>query len=116
MYKVASELSLLSSGVYSADLGPDLQDAPLAPKAFGPNGMHLTRLTHSLDPRSMPAHTCPLPSPPREPKLIVFITGDHAAGKDYCANVWVVIMTDGPSCSRIIFYTWCAALLIQTCC
>lgn len=76
MYKVASELSLLSSGVYSADLGTDLQDAPLAPKAFGPNGMHLARLKHSLDPQSMLAHTCPLPSPPREPKLIVFITGD----------------------------------------
>jgi adenine phosphoribosyltransferase len=106
VYRVVSELlpltNISSSGVYGADLGPDPRDAPLAVRAFGPNGMRLGRLKQCLDPRNMLAHACPLPRPPREPKLIVLVTGDHGAGKDYCADVWVSVLTNQGLSARAI--------------
>jgi phosphomevalonate kinase len=35
------------------------------------------------------AYACLLPIAPMEPKLIVLVTGDSCAGKDYCADIWV---------------------------
>ncbi|KAK0753678.1 hypothetical protein B0T18DRAFT_477042 [Schizothecium vesticola] len=106
VYRVMSELlpltSSSSSGVYGADLGPDPRDAPLVVRAFGPNGVRLGRLKQSLDPRNVLAHACPLPRPPREPKLIVLVTGDHGAGKDYCADVWVSVLTNKGLSARAI--------------
>ena len=93
VYKVAADLLPLSSGAYGADLGPDPRDAALAAKAFGPNRPRLARLKHSLDPRNVLAYACPLPQAPMEQKLILLVTGESGAGKDYCADVWLSVFT-----------------------
>jgi hypothetical protein len=89
VYSVAGGLLSLSSGAYGADLGPDPRDAPLAATAFGRNGPPLARLKQSLDPRNVLAYTCPLPKAPTVPAVILLVTGESGAGKDYCADVWV---------------------------
>ena len=86
VYKVAGDLLAFSSGVYGADLGPDPRDAPLAVQAFGHNRSRLARLKHIFDPRDILTYACPLPKSPREPKLIILITGKSYVGKDYCAE------------------------------
>jgi adenine phosphoribosyltransferase len=91
VYNVAADLLPFSSGAYGADLGPDPRDAALAAKAFGPNRPRLARLKHSSDPRNVLAYACPLPEAPMEPKLIILVTGESGAGKDYCADVWVSV-------------------------
>ena len=91
VYNVAEDLMSLSSGAYCADLGPDPRDAALAAKAFGPNGPRLARLKHSLDPHNVLAYACPLPKTPREQKLIILVTGESCAGKDYCADIWASV-------------------------
>ena len=91
VYNVAGDLLSLSNGVYGADLGPDPRDAALAAMAFGPNRPRLARLKHSLDPRNVLAYACPLPKTPMEQKLIILVTGESCAGKDYCADVWVSV-------------------------
>jgi adenine phosphoribosyltransferase len=78
-------------GVYGADLGPDPRDAVLAAKAFGRNEARLARPKRKFDPGRVLAHACPLPREPKEQKHIVFITGEHGAGKDFCVNIWVDI-------------------------
>ncbi|KAK4104070.1 hypothetical protein N658DRAFT_443870 [Parathielavia hyrcaniae] len=93
VYKVAEELLPLSSGAYSADLGPDPRDAALAARAFGSNLSRLARLKREADPRNVLRYACPLPKAPMEPKLIVLVTGESGAGKDYCADVWACILT-----------------------
>lgn len=97
VYNVARDLLPLSSGVYSADLGPDPRDAALAAKAFGLNQPRLARLKHSSDPRNVLAYACPLPKPPIEQKLIILITGESCAGKDFCADIWVSVFL---TCTR----------------
>ena len=89
VYNVAETLLSLSSGAYGADLGPDPRDAALAARAFGPNRPRLARLKNSLDPHNVLAYACPLPKTAIEPKLIMLVTGESCAGKDYCADVWV---------------------------
>lgn len=91
VYDVARDLLSLSSGAYGADLGPDPRDTALAAKAFGPNRPRLARLKHTLDPCNVLAYACPLPKTPMEQKLIILVTGESCAGKDYCANVWVSV-------------------------
>ncbi len=95
VYEVAERLLPLSCGAYGADLGPDPRDATLAAKAFGPN---LPRLVHlkrrSWDPHNVLPYACPLPKLPMEPKLIILVTGESCAGKDYCADVWASMFTD----------------------
>ncbi|OJJ78722.1 uncharacterized protein ASPGLDRAFT_53404 [Aspergillus glaucus CBS 516.65] len=91
VYNVARDLLPLSSGVYGADLGPDPRDAALAAKAFGLNRSRLARLKHSSDPRNVLAYACPLPKAPMEQKLIILITGESCAGKDFCADIWVSV-------------------------
>lgn len=91
VYNVAGDLLPLSTGAYGADLGPDPRDAALAAKAFGPNRPRLARLKHSLDPRNVLAYACPLPKALRGQKLIILVTGESCAGKDYCADVWVSV-------------------------
>jgi adenine phosphoribosyltransferase len=93
VYNVAGDLLPLSSGAYGADLGPDPRDAALAAKAFGPNRPRLARLKRSVDPRNVLAYACPLPKAPMEQKLIILVTGESCAGKDYCADVWVSVFT-----------------------
>ena len=91
VYNIAENLLSLSSGVYGADLGPDPRDAALAAKAFGLNRPRLGRLKNNLDPRNVLAYACPLPKTLMEQKLIVLVTGESCAGKDYCADVWVSV-------------------------
>jgi adenine phosphoribosyltransferase len=93
VYDIANGLLALSHGVYGADLGPDPRDAVLAAKAFGSNASRLARLKRKFDPKNVLAYACPLPQGPRKRKLIVLVTGEHGAGKDYCADVWVDIFT-----------------------
>jgi len=93
VYNVARDLLPLSSGAYGADLGPDPRDAALAAKAFGPNRLRLARLKRNLDPRNVLAYTCPLLKAPMEQKLIILVTGESCAGKDYCADIWVSVFT-----------------------
>ncbi|KAF4534685.1 Phosphoribosyl transferase domain protein [Lasiodiplodia theobromae] len=93
VYSVAEGLLPFSSGAYGADLGPDPRDVALAAKAFGPNRPHLARLKHSMDPHGVLAYACPLPKAPTERKLVILVTGESCAGKDYCADVWVSMFT-----------------------
>ena len=93
VYNVAEDLLPLSSGVYGADLGPDPRDAKLAAKAFGPNLSRLTSLKHKADPHNVLAYACPLPEAPPKQKLIILVTGESCAGKDYCADIWVSVFT-----------------------
>lgn len=93
VYNVAGDLLSLSSGAYGADLGPDPRDVPLAAKAFGPNRPRLARLKYSLDPHNVLAYACPLPKASIEQKLIILVTGESCTGKDYCADVWVSVLT-----------------------
>lgn len=93
VYNVAQKLLPVSTGVYSADLGPDPRDYPLATQAFGPNGPQLTRLKYSLDPRNVLAYACPLQMVPTRQRLIILVTGESCAGKDYCADIWVSVFT-----------------------
>ncbi|KAJ5185827.1 hypothetical protein N7491_006303 [Penicillium cf. griseofulvum] len=93
VYDVAKDLLPFSDGVYSADLGPDPRDAALAAKAFGPNRPRLNRLKQSSDPCNVLAYACPFQNTPIRQRLIVLITGDICAGKDYCAGIWVSAFT-----------------------
>lgn len=93
VYKVDGDLLTLGIGAYGADLGPDPRDAALAARAFGPNRPHLARLKHTADPHNVLAYACPLP---RSPRLIVLVTGDSCAGKDYCAGIWASVFNERP--------------------
>lgn len=93
VYNVVRDLLPFSCGIYGADLGPDPRDVSLAAKAFGSNLPRLARLKRALDPRNVLAFACPLPKAPTKPKLIVLVTGDSCAGKDYCANIWVSVLS-----------------------
>ncbi|KAM3553728.1 hypothetical protein ARSEF4850_006785, partial [Beauveria asiatica] len=89
VYDVAKKLRPLSTGAYSADLGPDPRDEELAVHAFGPNRLRLSHLKRIQDPRNVLSFTCPLPQPAlQQQQLIVLVTGDTGVGKDYCTIVW----------------------------
>ncbi|KAI5460111.1 hypothetical protein BGZ63DRAFT_360178 [Mariannaea sp. PMI_226] len=94
VYNVARDLLPLATGAYGADLGPDPRDAAFAAKAFGPNQLRLARLKHKFDPHNMLAYACPLPKPPGRQKLILLVTGESCAGKDFCSDIWVSVFTD----------------------
>ncbi|KAH7061707.1 phosphoribosyl transferase domain protein [Paraphoma chrysanthemicola] len=96
VYDVAEDLLPLSYGAYGADLGPDPRDAALAAVAFGSNLSRLIRLKISLDPHNVLAYACPL-SKALMPKLIILVTGKSCAGKDYCAELWVSILSRATS-------------------
>lgn len=101
VYEIAEILLPLSTGAYSADLGPDPRDAALAAKAFGPNLQRLARLKQRWAPNNVLAYSYPLPAPPKDPKLIVLVTGESGAGKDFCAGVWVSLFTKNSITSSI---------------
>lgn len=92
VYSVGKDLLPLSTGAYGADLGSDPRDAELAARAFGANRPRLARIKHSFDPRNVLAYACPLPKAPLEPALIILVTGDSCAGKDYCAEIWASVL------------------------
>ncbi|KAK5687965.1 hypothetical protein LTR17_026613 [Elasticomyces elasticus] len=100
VYNVAMQLMPLSSGAYGADLGPDRRDTALATKAFGSNLPRLASLKHTLDPDNVLAYACPLPAAPIGQKLIILVTGDSCAGKDFCADVWVSVFSTWSSKSQ----------------
>ncbi|KAK8136113.1 hypothetical protein PG984_004053 [Apiospora sp. TS-2023a] len=92
VYRVVEELLPLSTGAYGASLGPDPRDAALAMKAFGPNRPRLARLKRAMDPHNVLAYTCPLLNKvPREPKLLVLVTGEGGADTDHCAGLWACV-------------------------
>jgi hypothetical protein len=93
VYSVVENLLPVSRGVYSADLGPDPRDAVLAYRAFGTNRERLAKLKLQLDPRNILAYSCQLPKAPLGPKLIFLVTGESCAGKDYCADAWVSMLS-----------------------
>ncbi|BCS21111.1 uncharacterized protein APUU_21543S [Aspergillus puulaauensis] len=95
VYHVARSILPLSCGVYGADLGPDPRDTPLAARAFGPNLSRLASLKQRVDPQNVLAYACQLPKNTivGNPKLIVLITGETGAGKDYCAQIWVSVFS-----------------------
>ncbi|CAK4032710.1 phosphoribosyl transferase domain [Lecanosticta acicola] len=93
VYSTVKELLIYCQGVYGADLGPDPRDASLAAYAFGPNRPRLARLKRKLDPHNVLAHACPLPQIPKAPKVIILVTGEICAGKDFCADVWVEFLS-----------------------
>ncbi|KAI8400370.1 hypothetical protein FOFC_19206 [Fusarium oxysporum] len=76
VYRVVNELLPMSKGVYGADLGPDPRDSNLATKAFGPNRRRL--------------------------KLVILVTSEHGAGKDYCANIWSAVFKVHGYSSRVV--------------
>lgn len=88
VYKAVQDILPLSCGVYSADLGPDPRDQVLADRAFGPNRTRLAHLKRELDPCNILRYACPLRKPPVGPKLVIMVTGESCAGKDYCADIW----------------------------
>ncbi|KAH7563665.1 phosphoribosyl transferase domain protein [Bipolaris maydis] len=102
VYSVADDLLPLSSGAYGADLGPDPRDAALASRAFGGNQRQIVELKNRMDPRNVLAYACPLPKPPLGPKLILLVTGESCAGKDYCAGVWVSMFTERGLTTRAV--------------
>ncbi|KKY13114.1 putative phosphoribosyl transferase domain protein [Diplodia seriata] len=105
VYTVARDLLMYSSGAYGADLGPDPRDAVLAARAFGPNASRLARLKRRLDPQNVLAYACPLlPQAPAamEQKLVILVTGESGAGKDYCADVWLSAFVDQGITARVV--------------
>ncbi|TFB03500.1 Adenine phosphoribosyltransferase [Trichoderma ghanense] len=94
VYDVARHLLPLSSGAYGADLGPDPRDSALAARAFGPNRPRLARLKRGADPCNLLAYGCPLPQASMGPRLIILVTGDSGAGKDWCADVWASVLNN----------------------
>ncbi|PTD06451.1 Adenine phosphoribosyltransferase [Fusarium culmorum] len=88
VYDVVEALLPVSQGVYGADLGPDPRDAILATKAFGPNLRKLVKMKQIFDPHRVLPYACPLSKDMLSQKMVVLVTGEHGAGKDYCANVW----------------------------
>lgn len=94
VYNVARDLLPLSTGAYGADLGPDPRDASLAAKAFGLNGLSLARIKSRFDSHNVLAYACPLPKMSTGPKVVVLVTGDSCAGKDYCATEWLSVLND----------------------
>ncbi|KAH7317071.1 phosphoribosyl transferase domain protein [Stachybotrys elegans] len=94
VYKVANDLLLLGAEAYGADLGPDPRDTALAAVAFGPNRPRLARLKHVFDPYNVLAHACPIPTVSGAPRLIILVTGESCAGKDFCANIWADKLTE----------------------
>ncbi|KAK2763636.1 adenine phosphoribosyltransferase [Colletotrichum kahawae] len=102
VYAVVGTLLPLGTGVYGADLGPGPRDAALAAEAFGPNLGRLARLKRTVDPRNVLAYTCPLPKDLVEPRLIILVTGDSCAGKDYCAAVWAELFNKAGKTARVV--------------
>lgn len=88
VYSAVGILTPYASGVYSADLGPDPRDAPLADKAFGANHARLAALKRMADPYDVLAYACPIPAISTRLKILFLVTGDSCAGKDYCAEQW----------------------------
>lgn len=95
VYDVAEKLMTLDDccGAYAADLGPDPRDSALATKAFGPNRPDLAYLKRTMDPQNLLAYTCPLPKRSLEQQLIILVTGENGAGKDFSADMWVSVLT-----------------------
>lgn len=95
VYDVAENFLALSGcrGVYGADLGPDPRDFALSTKAFGPNRSDLAYLKRKMDPQDVLAYACPLPKISLGQKIIILVTGESCAGKDFSADVWASVLS-----------------------
>lgn len=92
VYEVSRTLLPFSCGAYGADLGPDPQDAALATRAFGQNLGRLARLKRIFDPQNVLAYACPIHDTQCKQKVIILVTGQSCAGKDYCAEIWASLL------------------------
>ncbi|KAF4338108.1 phosphoribosyl transferase domain protein [Fusarium beomiforme] len=101
VYQVVDNLLPLSQGVYGADLGPDPRDEALATRAFGPNRRRLIQLKKKFDPKNVLAYACPITQSGLPQKLVVLVTGEHGAGKDYCAWFWGGVLKARGYSSRV---------------
>jgi hypothetical protein len=47
-----------------------------------------------MGPKNVLAHVCPLPEARNcvQQQLIILVTGESCAGKDYCAAIWVSVL------------------------
>ena len=108
VYNIVNELLPVCVGVYGADLGPDPRDAALAAKAFGANTPRLARLKDRFDPHNILSYACPLPKAATEQglqKVVILVTGESCAGKDYCAEIWASVfnsLSDRELRSRVV--------------
>lgn len=104
VYDVAEELLTLSDcrGAYGADLGPDPRDSALATKAFGPNRRDLAVLKRTMDPGEVLTYACPLPRISLEQTIIILVTGESCAGKDFSADVWVSMLHHNQLTARVV--------------
>lgn len=93
-YDVAKALLPLSGGAYGADLGPDSRDLTPAARAFGPSLHHLARLKGVWDTQNVLAYAFPLQKGLVKQKLIILVTGEICAGKDYCADVCASVLNE----------------------
>ncbi|KAJ5471844.1 hypothetical protein N7539_008787 [Penicillium diatomitis] len=98
VYHVVDNLLPLSRGVYGADLGPDPRDLVLSSRAFGSNRRRLAYLKQAADPYNVLSYACPLPKAETVKKLVILITGEHGAGKDYCADAWASAFAERLPC------------------
>lgn len=89
VYTVAKKLLTVGDGAYGADLGPDPRDRALADEAFGLNQRRLARLKRDFDPQNVLRYASPLGEAATAQRLIILVTGESCAGKDYCADTWV---------------------------
>eukprot|EP00122_Pirum_gemmata_P006314 Pgem_evm2s5769 len=109
VYDCTNSLLPFAIGVYSADLGPDLRDVLLTKHAFGKNLNALAELKQKVDQDNILPYACPILTAQKistralsisntnnnnnnntitGPQLIIMITGERYAGKDYIAKVW----------------------------
>ncbi|KAF5659582.1 phosphoribosyl transferase domain-containing protein [Fusarium heterosporum] len=102
VHHVVEELLPMSSGVYGADLGPDPRDKMLAAKAFGLNRRRLVNLKQVFDPYNVLPNACPLRQVPLPQRLVVLVTGEHGAGKDYCAETWASLLKANGHSSLVV--------------
>jgi phosphomevalonate kinase len=102
VYQVVNGLLPMSKGVYGADLGPDPRDRILATKAFGPNRRRLVKLKKTFDPKNILTYTCPLTLNGLPQRLVVLVTGEHGAGKDFCADIWATVFKVHRYSSRVV--------------
>ncbi|KAF4958337.1 hypothetical protein FGADI_2503 [Fusarium gaditjirri] len=102
VYRVVNELLPKRKGVYGADLGPDPRDSILATKAFGLNRRRLVKLKKTFDPNNILAYTCTLMLNGLPQRLVVLVTVEHGAGKDYCAAIWSAVLKVHGYSSRVV--------------
>ncbi|TPX08529.1 uncharacterized protein E0L32_010016 [Thyridium curvatum] len=87
-YSVVQNLLPLSSAD-AADSEPSPHESPLPAVAFRPNPPRAAHLKCKCYLRNVLPYACPLTHASIGSKLIILVTGESFAGKDYTAGLWV---------------------------